>query len=97
MPEFSKFTVYLMSVSRQTSGSRRNLRKCEEKVNTESTIRGVLLTILTRKDLCFTQFSTGMAVCLLLSFFICLHNQLSSVHSIITTQMFEKCDSSNRQ
>ena len=48
----------------------------------EST-RFTLLTILTRKDWCFTQFSTGMAGWLLLIFFICLHNQLSSIHSII--------------
>ena len=33
---------------------------------------------------------------LLLTFFICLHNQLSSFNSIIV-QMSEKCDSSNRQ
>ena len=32
---------------------------------------------------------------LLLMFFICLHNQLSSFTSIIV-QMSEKCDSSNR-
>ena len=32
---------------------------------------------------CFTQFSTRMAVALLLTFFRCLHNQLSSsMHSI---------------
>ena len=41
------------------------------------------LTIL-RKKLCFTQFSTRKAPCLLLIFFICLHNQLSSIHSIMT-------------
>ena len=38
--------------------------------------------------------------CLLLNFFLCLHNQLVSVHSIVTHQrapMFEKCNSSNRQ
>ena len=40
--------------------------------------------ILIRKDWCFTQFSTGMAGWLLLIFFICLHNQLSSIHSIST-------------
>ena len=42
-----------------------------------------LLTILTEKDWCFTQFRTGMAGWLILIFFICLHNQLSSIHSII--------------
>ena len=35
-----------------------------------------------RKKLCFTQFSTRMAAWLLLIFFICLHNQLSPIHSI---------------
>ena len=43
--------------------------------------------------MCFTQFSTSMAAWLLLTFFVCLHNQLSSIHSIITSereQMFEK-------
>ena len=37
---------------------------------------------------------------LLLTFFMCLHNQLSSTHSIVTygrIQMLEKGDSSNRQ
>ena len=37
-----------------------------------------------REKLCFTRFSTRMAACLLLTFFICLHDQLSSIHSIIT-------------
>ena len=37
---------------------------------------------LTEK-LCFIQFSTRMANWLLLTFFICLHNQLSSIHSTI--------------
>ena len=32
--------------------------------------------------ICFTQFSTRMAAWLLLNFSICLHNQLSSIHSI---------------
>ena len=47
------------------------------------------LTILTGKDWCFTQFSTGMAGWLLLVFLICLHNQLSSVHSIISTDVWK--------
>ena len=50
--------------------------------------------------LCFTQFSTKTAAWLLLTLFICLHNQLSFLNSIITyyrVQMFEKCDSSYRQ
>ena len=41
-----------------------------------------ILTILTGKGSCFTQFSTGMAGWLLLIFLIYLHNQLSSIHSI---------------
>ena len=40
-----------------------------------------VLTILTGKN-CFNQFSTRMAAWLLLTFFICLRNQLSSIHSI---------------
>ena len=37
-----------------------------------------------REKLCFIQFSTGMAAWLLLIFFICLHNQLSSImHSFL--------------
>ena len=56
------------------------------------------LTIL-REKLCFTKVLInsvqGMTAWLLLIFFICLQNQLSSLHSII--MMFEKCDSSNRQ
>ena len=43
-----------------------------------------LLNDTHRKKLCFTQFSTRKAPCLLLIFFICLHNQLSSIHSIMT-------------
>ena len=35
-----------------------------------------------REKLCFIQFSTRMAVWPLLTFFICLHNHLSSMHSI---------------
>ena len=45
------------------------------------------LRILTVKDWCFTQFSTGMAGWLRLIFLICLHNQLSSIHSIISTNV----------
>ena len=37
-----------------------------------------------REILCFIQFSTRMAAWLLLTFFICLYNQLNSEHSIIT-------------
>ena len=37
-----------------------------------------------RENLHFTHISTIMAAWLLLTFFICLHNQLSSIHSIIT-------------
>ena len=42
------------------------------------------LTILTGKNCCFPQFSTRMTAWLLLTFFICLHIQLSSMHSITT-------------
>ena len=45
------------------------------------------LTVLTGKDRCFTQFSTGVAGWLLLIFLTCLHNQLSSIHSIISTEI----------
>ena len=37
-----------------------------------------------REKLCFTQFSRRMAACLFPTFFICLHNQLSSIYTIIT-------------
>ena len=47
------------------------------------------LTILTGKDWYLTQFSTGMARWLLLTFFICLHNQLSSIHPIISTDVWK--------
>ena len=36
-----------------------------------------------RENLCFAQISIRMAAWLLLTFFVCLHNQLSSIHSII--------------
>ena len=57
------------------------------------------LTILTWKNLCFAEFSTKFIAIqgwLLLTFFICLLNQLSSFNSTIV-QMSEKRDSSNRQ
>ena len=61
------------------------------------------LTILTGKS-CVSRVSLNsvkrMAGWLLLIFFICLHNELRSIHSNITylrVQMFEKCDPSNRQ
>ena len=53
----------------------------------------LILTILTGKEWCFTQFGTGMAGWLILIFSICLHSQLSSIHSL-SVQMFEKYDSS---
>ena len=52
------------------------------------TLEYTFLTILTDKDWCFIQFSTGMAVWLLLIFLLCLHNQLSSIHSIISTDVW---------
>ena len=57
--------------------------KSKEKLTQLPSIKS-WLTILTGKDWCFTQFSTGMAGWLLLIFFICLHNQLSSIHFIIS-------------
>ena len=39
-----------------------------------------------REKLRFTKFSTKMAAWLLLDFFICLRNHLSSIHSIVTYQ-----------
>ena len=42
-------------------------------------------SILRGKDWCFTQFSTGIASWLLLMFLTWLLNQLSSIHSIIST------------
>ena len=53
-----------------------------------------ILTILTVKDWWFTQFSTETAGWLLLIFLICLHNQLSSIYSIISTNVW-KMDSKN--
>ena len=49
----------------------------------------IILAILTGKDWSFSQFSTGMAGWLLLIFLICLHNQLSSIHSIISTDVWK--------
>ena len=37
-----------------------------------------------KEKLHFTQISTRMAAWVLLAFFICLHNQLSSIHFIVT-------------
>ena len=57
----------------------------------------ILKKISFREKLCFTQFSKRMAACLLMTFLICLHNQLSYIHSVITyerVKMFEKGDSS---
>ena len=49
--------------------------------------------ILTGKEWCFTQFSTGIAGWLFQIFLICLHN----LYIPLSVQMFEKCDTSNRQ
>ena len=38
--------------------------------------------------ICFTQFSTRMAAWLLLIFSICLHNQLSSLHSVTRIKQY---------
>ena len=57
------------------------------------------LTILTAKNLCFTEFCTKFIEIqgwLLLTFLTCLHNQLSFFSSIIV-QISEKRDLSNRQ
>ena len=44
------------------------------------------------KRLCFTQFSTRMAVLLSLTFFICFHNQLSSMAtSSIIAYFYYRC------
>ena len=59
----------------------------------------LMLTILTGKNLCFTEFVQKFVEIqgwLLLTFFIYLHNQLSSFNSTII-QMSEKRDLSNRQ
>ena len=48
------------------------------------------------EELVLVQKFIEIQVWLLLTFFICLHDQLSSFNSIIV-QMSEKCDSSNRQ
>ena len=58
-----------------------------------------MLTILTSRSCALlnsVQKFIEIQDWLLLTFFICLHNQLSSFNSIIV-QMSEKRDSSNRQ
>ena len=45
----------------------------------------LFVTIFNKKHF-FNQFSTRIAAWMLLTFFICLHIQLSSIHSIITRQ-----------
>ena len=44
---------------------------------------GINLNNTQWEKLCFSPFSTKMAAWLLLTFFICLHNQLGSIYSII--------------
>ena len=59
----------------------------------------IILTIFLWKNLCFAEFSTKFIEIqgwLLLTFSICLLNQLSILNSIIV-QIPEKRDSSNRQ
>ena len=59
--------------------------------------RGVLIKIF--KSKVGRLFESGrLTAWLLLTFFVRVHNQLSSMHSIITyerVQMFENCNSSN--
>ena len=58
-----------------------------------------------RKKRCFTQFNTRfieIETWLLLTFFIFLHNQLSSIHSIVTyygclKKVIHKIDSKNER
>ena len=45
-----------------------------------------------REKLCFIQFSTRMASWLLLTFLICLHNQLSSILHSITVSRINSTD-----
>ena len=54
------------------------------------------LTILTWKNLCFTEKIHRNTRLVASDTFICLHNQLHSFNSIIV-QMSEQHDSSNRQ
>ena len=67
-----------------------NISKCKS----NQTMKFGQLTIFTwNKNLCFAGFSTKFIEIqgwLLLTFFICLHSQLSSFNSIIV-QMSEKC------
>ena len=43
-----------------------------------------------REKLCYTKFNTKKAASLFLTFFICLHNKLSSMHiTYYRVQMFE--------
>ena len=58
----------------------------------------IVLTILTEKTVSYSVIWKRSVV--LLTFFLCLHNQLISIHCIVACwriQLFEKCDSSNRQ
>ena len=48
----------------------------------EDLFKNSLNVVFTGKGWCFTQSSTGIVGWLLLIFFIGLHNQLSSIHSI---------------
>ena len=54
------------------------------------------LAMLTWKNLCLLQKFIELQVWLLLTFLVCLHNQLSCFNSIMV-QMSEKRDSSGRQ
>ena len=56
--------------------------------NKKSRVGLLLVNDTHRKKLCITQFSTRMAAWRLLTFFICLHNQLNSIHSLITYQRY---------
>ena len=53
-----------------------------------------------REKICFTQFSTRMDAWLLLTFSLCVHKSVKFYtfhYTHYRVQMFEKCDSSNRQ
>ena len=61
------------------------LKKVVPSFQYKSVIREKKLIIINdthREKPCFAQFSTTMAAWLLLTCFICLHNQWSSIHSI---------------
>ena len=79
------------------SNSNRQLEKVQRHLAITAEVLNIPVDIISpssndthREKLCFTEFSTTMFAWLLLTFLICLRNQLSFIHSIIRIKEYRR-------